>query len=184
MVGSKEDPYRTGHRDRFPWAESFKQLRSVSDQAKSLEFYKFRTMRVGADQEKEELSHLNESNGALFKMCKDPRITRVGSVLRRYSLDELPQLSNVLKGHMSLVGPRPLPVKDYEKAQGHDPIWRRRQLAVPGITGLWQISGRSDLSFEEMVLLDLYYIDKQSGLFDIELLLDTVPVVLLGKGAY
>ena len=85
---------------------------------------------------------------------------------------------------MSLVGPRPLPVEDYENAQGHDPIWRRRDLGVPGITGLWQINGRSDLLFEEMVVLDLYYIEKRSVLFDIEILLDTIPVVLLGKGAY
>ena len=127
---------------------------------------------------------MNESDGALFKLRDDHRGTRVGGVLRRYSLDEFPQLFNVLKGDMSLVGPRPLPVKDYEKVQGHDSLWRRRDVGVPGMTGLWQISGRSDLTFEDMVLLDLYYIEKQSVLLDIEILLDTIPVVLLGKGAY
>ena len=162
----------------------FKQRRSLSDRGEFFDFYTFRTMYAGAEEEKEGLDASNESDGALFKLRDDHRVTRVGRVLRRHSLDELPQLFNVLKGDMSLVGPRPLPVKDYEKVQGHDPLWRRRDGTVPGLTGLWQIRGRSDLSFDEMVLLDLYYIEKRSVLLDIEILLDTIPVVLLGKGAY
>jgi exopolysaccharide biosynthesis polyprenyl glycosylphosphotransferase len=143
--------------------------------------YKFRTMRVGADDEKEHLLHLNEATGPLFKMRNDPRMTRVGKWLRRTSLDELPQLFNVLRGDMSLVGPRPpLPneVARYEE-------WHKRRLDVaPGVTGLWQVSGRSELTFDEMVMLDLYYIENWSPWLDMWILVKTVPAMLTARGAY
>ncbi len=143
--------------------------------------YKFRTMRVGADEEKELLLHLNEASGPLFKIRNDPRMTRVGKWLRRTSLDELPQLFNVLRGEMSLVGPRPpLPneVALYEE-------WHKRRLDVaPGVTGLWQVSGRSELTFDEMVMLDLYYIENWSPWLDMWILLKTIPALLTARGAY
>jgi exopolysaccharide biosynthesis polyprenyl glycosylphosphotransferase len=142
---------------------------------------KLRTMTVDAEERREDLVGLNESDGALFKIRNDPRITRVGRVLRRFSLDELPQLVNVLRGEMSLVGPRPpLPseVADYE----HDV---RRRLAVkPGLTGLWQVSGRSDLPWDEAVRLDLRYVDNWSPLLDLQILLKTGRAVLSRSGAY
>ena len=165
----------------------FKQRRSLADNDSPFEFYKFRSMIHEADEKKESMYHQNESNGALFKMKNDPRLTSVGRFIRRYSIDELPQLFNVLKGEMSLVGPRPLPVKDFDRMQEEDHMggyFRQRSSAKPGMTGLWQISGRSDIGFREMVLLDLYYIEHQTILFDIEILAQTVPVVLFGKGAY
>lgn len=165
----------------------FKQLRSLGTHDKPFEFYKFRSMRVEADEEKEDLLELNESDGILFKIKNDPRLTRIGKWIRRHSIDELPQLLNVMKGDMSLVGPRPLPVRDYERLQKEDHLggyYRQRTRMKPGMTGLWQISGRSELGFKEMVMLDLYYIENQSILFDIEILLQTIPVVLFGKGAY
>lgn len=165
----------------------FKQLRSLSDRDTPFWFYKFRSMHHEADERKESLFPKNESNGALFKMKDDPRVTRVGKVLRRYSIDELPQLINVLTGEMSLVGPRPLPVGDFARVTAADDIggyFRARANAKPGMTGLWQISGRSHLGFRDMVMLDLYYIEHQSLLFDIEILAQTIPVVLFGKGAY
>ena len=142
---------------------------------------KFRTMLRDADQMKQQLSHQNEADGPIFKIRNDPRITRVGRRLRRLSLDELPQLLNVLKGEMSLVGPRPpLPA---EVAKYRE--WQRKRLAGPqGMTGLWQISGRSELSFEEMVLLDIYYLEHWSPILDLEILFKTITVVMLGKGAY
>jgi exopolysaccharide biosynthesis polyprenyl glycosylphosphotransferase len=165
----------------------FKQKRSLSDHDVPFDFYKFRSMHHLADEKRAELAHWNESNGALFKIKDDPRLTRIGKLMRRHSLDELPQLINVLKGEMSLVGPRPLPVRDFKHIGARDHMggyFRRRTEAKPGMTGLWQISGRSDLGFREMVLLDLYYIENQTILFDIEILLQTVPVVIFGKGAY
>lgn len=165
----------------------FKQKRALSDRDTPFMFYKFRSMHHEADEKKESLFPLNESNGALFKMKNDPRMTRVGRFIRRYSIDELPQLINVLKGEMSLVGPRPLPVADFARVTAEDDIggyYRARAYAKPGITGLWQVSGRSHLGFKEMVMLDLYYIEHQSLLFDIEILAQTIPVVLFGKGAY
>jgi len=121
------------------------------------------------------------NNRPVFKLTDDPRITGIGKVLRRTSLDELPQLINVLKGEMSLVGPRP-PIA-YEL--GHYKEWHRKRLeAKPGLTGLWQVSGRSSVPFNEMVLLDLYYIGHWSLVMDLEILVRTIPVVLLGKGAY
>jgi lipopolysaccharide/colanic/teichoic acid biosynthesis glycosyltransferase len=120
-------------------------------------------------------------------MRDDPRITKVGRFIRRFSIDELPQLFNVFWGNMSLVGPRPLPIADFTRLKEEDSLggyFRQRATAKPGMTGLWQVSGRSELGFREMVLLDLYYIENQSILFDIEILAQTIPVVLFGKGAY
>jgi exopolysaccharide biosynthesis polyprenyl glycosylphosphotransferase len=165
----------------------FRQKRSLCDIDEPFDFFKFRSMYHGADAEKEKLFHHNEANGALFKMRDDPRITKVGKIIRRYSIDELPQLFNVLIGDMSLVGPRPLPATDYRRMKEEDALggyFRQRTLTKPGMTGLWQISGRSDIGFREMVLLDLYYIENQSILYDLEILAQTVPVVLFGKGAY
>jgi exopolysaccharide biosynthesis polyprenyl glycosylphosphotransferase len=142
---------------------------------------KFRTMRVGAEGERSALAPLNEMGGALFKIKDDPRITRVGGVLRRWSLDELPQLWNVLKGEMSLVGPRPFVVHESRQITG----WASRRLDItPGITGLWQVSGRNDLPFEEMVKLDYIYVTNWSLWWDIKILAQTIPVVASRRGAY
>lgn len=165
----------------------FKQKRSLYKGGKEFYFYKFRSMYENADEMKETLQDANESNGALFKIKKDPRVTFFGRIIRKLSLDELPQIINVLKGEMSIVGPRPLPVKDFENINdiGMSLEWHNQRGNVkPGITGLWQISGRSDLSFEEMLFLDLYYIEHQSVFFDMEILFETLPTVLFGKGAY
>jgi exopolysaccharide biosynthesis polyprenyl glycosylphosphotransferase len=165
----------------------FKQMRSLGVKDEPFHFFKFRSMRPRAEEEQEELREQNESDGALFKIKDDPRVTRVGKRIRRHSIDELPQLINVIKGEMSLVGPRPLPVDDYRRLQEEDHLGgyvNQRARMKPGMTGLWQISGRSNLGFREMVMLDLYYIENQSILFDIEILLQTIPVVLFGKGAY
>jgi len=146
--------------------------------------YKFRTMVKDADQRFKEVQAQNEvgfSEGRIFKMRKDPRVTRVGSLLRKTSADELPQLINVLKGQMSVVGPRPpLPreVAKYER----DHLYRLR--AMPGITGLWQVSGRSDLDFDDMIRLDRYYLDHWSVAMDIGIILKTFWVVISRKGAY
>src|SRR6202035_1975981 len=120
---------------------------------------KFRTMHTDAEEQQAELEEFNEATGALFKIRRDPRLTRVGRVLRRFSLDELPQLVNVLRGEMSLVGPRPLPQRDYEMLED----WhRKRYLVLPGITGLWQVSGRSELDFDDLVHLDFIYLESWS----------------------
>ncbi len=143
--------------------------------------FKFRSMRKGAEDEKEQLLDHNEADGPIFKIRNDPRVTAVGRFLRRTSLDELPQLFNVLMGHMSLVGPRPAIPSEVQRYQS----WHKRRLEVaPGITGLWQVSGRSELTFDEQVLLDLYYIENWSPLLDMQILLRTVPKVVLGDGAY
>lgn len=144
-------------------------------------FYKFRSMRDRADQELKDLLAKNEASGPIFKIRNDPRRTRVGRWLRRFSLDELPQLFNVLKGDMSLIGPRPPFLHEVEKYED----WHRRRLDVaPGLTGLWQVSGRSDIPFEEMALLDIWYIENWSLSLDVKILLRTVPAVLFGYGAY
>jgi len=143
--------------------------------------FKFRSMRENADAEKAQLLERNEANGVWFKMRNDPRVTNVGRLLRRFSMDELPQFLNVLMGHMSMVGPRPAVPAEVQRYQP----WHRRRLEVaPGITGLWQVSGRSNLSFDEAVLLDLYYIENWSLLLDLQLLLRTVPRIISGEGAY
>jgi exopolysaccharide biosynthesis polyprenyl glycosylphosphotransferase len=143
---------------------------------------KFRSMRVGADREKASLAPLNEMTGPVFKLTHDPRVTPIGKFLRRHSLDELPQLLNVLRGEMSLVGPRPLPIDEVK--QFSDDAHRRRLSVKPGLTCLWQVGGRSDISdFREWVRLDLAYIDRWSLWLDFKILLATVPVVLFGKGA-
>jgi exopolysaccharide biosynthesis polyprenyl glycosylphosphotransferase len=149
--------------------------------AKPFTFLKFRGMVADAEARLPALLALNEATGPLFKMRNDPRLTRVGRVIRRTSLDELPQLWNVLRGEMSLVGPRPpLPseVENYSAWQ------RRRLLVLPGITGAWQVSGRSDIGFDDMVRLDVDYIENWSLFKDITILLRTVLVVLTTKGAY
>jgi lipopolysaccharide/colanic/teichoic acid biosynthesis glycosyltransferase len=143
--------------------------------------YKFRSMYADAEQRMEELRALNEVDGPIFKMKLDPRTTQVGRIIRKLSIDELPQLLNVFRGEMSLVGPRPaLP---QEVAQySYDQIGRLD--AVPGLTGLQQVTGRSDLDFERWIELDLQYIAQQSLLMDVAILLRTIPTVILGKGAY
>jgi lipopolysaccharide/colanic/teichoic acid biosynthesis glycosyltransferase len=142
---------------------------------------KFRTMRPGADGLRGELQVRDEANGMLFKVRRDPRVTRCGRVLRRLSLDELPQLVNVLRGDMSLVGPRPaLP----EEVARYTPHERRRLQTRPGMTGLWQVSGRSDLSWEQSVHLDLHYVQHCSAALDLRILLRTVSAVMTGRGAY
>lgn len=163
-----------------PGSVLFRQQRLGRDHT-PFEMLKFRTMYTDAEERLGELAHLNESDGATFKIREDPRVTRVGSVLRRLSLDELPQLINVLRGDMSLVGPRP-PLSREADAWEEDVA--RRQLVKPGITGLWQVSGRSDLSWEESVRLDLYYTENWSLTGDLLILLRTAWVVLARRGAY
>ncbi len=142
---------------------------------------KFRTMRSDADQLQADLESLNEATGPLFKIRDDPRLTRVGRLLRRYSLDELPQLLNVLAGKMSLVGPRPLPQRDFEQLED----WhKKRYLVLPGVTGLWQVSGRSELDFDDLVRLDFLYLERWSVGLDLAILLKTVPAVFSRRGAF
>ncbi|HPD16079.1 MAG TPA: sugar transferase [Planctomycetota bacterium] len=142
---------------------------------------KFRSMRVDAELARRELAHRNEMDGPVFKMRRDPRITRVGRFLRRSSLDELPQLLNVLAGHMSLVGPRPLPL---DEAQHLPPEHQRRHAVRPGLTGLWQVRGRNDLPYAEMMRLDLEYVERCSLGLDLRILAATLPAVLSGRGAF
>jgi exopolysaccharide biosynthesis polyprenyl glycosylphosphotransferase len=142
---------------------------------------KFRTMVADAEKRIAELEHLNEASGPVFKIKNDPRITKLGRFLRRTSIDEIPQLINVLHGAMSLVGPRPLPVRD---VNGFNKEWQRRRFSViPGMTCLWQINGRNHVDFEKWMQLDLYYIDHWSLWLDLKILLKTVPAVIKGSGA-
>jgi exopolysaccharide biosynthesis polyprenyl glycosylphosphotransferase len=142
---------------------------------------KFRTMYRDAHARQPDLEDLNEASGALFKIRDDPRVTPVGRLLRRFSLDELPQLFNVVRGHMSLVGPRPLPQRDYDRLQD----WhKKRYLVLPGITGLWQVSGRADLDFDDLVRLDFLYLERWSVFLDLTILVKTIPAVLMRRGAF
>jgi exopolysaccharide biosynthesis polyprenyl glycosylphosphotransferase len=143
--------------------------------------YKFRTMTADAESRMKEIEHLNEVSGPVFKIKNDPRITAIGKFLRSTSIDELPQLFNVLKGDMSLVGPRPMAVRDYE---GFNEDWQRRRFSVrPGITCLWQVLGRNSIPFEQWMELDLQYIDRWSLWLDFQILMKTIPAVLKGSGA-
>ena len=157
----------------------FKQERNGMN-GRKFTLLKFRSMVVGAEKMQEELLALNEMDGPVFKIRNDPRMTKIGKFLRKTSLDELPQIINVLKGDMSLVGPRPpIPgeVTNYE-------TWQRRRLSMrPGVTCFWQISGRNEINFEQWMKLDLEYIDNWSLWLDFKILLKTVPVVLFGTGA-
>ena len=143
--------------------------------------YKFRSMYQGAEEHLDELKDQNEMTGPVFKIANDPRITPVGRFIRKYSIDELPQLFNVSKGEMSLVGPRPPVYREIAEYQR----WQRRRLSMrPGITCIWQVSGRNDICFDEWMELDLQYIDNWSFWLDLKLLFKTIPAVLAGKGAH
>jgi lipopolysaccharide/colanic/teichoic acid biosynthesis glycosyltransferase len=142
--------------------------------------FKFRTMQAGAEAKQADIAHLNESQGPVFKVTNDPRVTRIGRFLRRWSLDELPQMFNVLKGDMSIVGPRPPIPAEVEKYDR----WQRRRLSMrPGLTCLWQIKGRHRIGFEEWMRLDLQYIDSWSLTLDMLIFMRTIPTVLGGTGA-
>ncbi len=158
----------------------FKQKR-VGQDGEEFWFYKFRSMVTDAESKRHLLEMHNERTGPVFKMKNDPRVTRVGRVLRKFSLDELPQLLNVVRGEMSLVGPRPaLPTETVK----YTPRQQQRLRCVPGVTGLWQVSGRASLSFERSIELDLLYIEQQSVLLYFRILVMTIPAVLRAEGAY
>jgi len=158
----------------------FKQFRVGQDGAE-FPFYKFRSMVSDAEARRHQLEMHNERSGPVFKMRNDPRVTRTGRVLRKFSLDELPQLINVLKGEMSLVGPRPALPTETSK---YTPCQKQRLICLPGVTGLWQVSGRASLSFERSIELDLYYIEHQSISLYFRILLMTIPAVFRAEGAY
>ena len=144
-------------------------------------FYKFRSMSVNAPSVRDSLADMNEATGPVFKIRRDPRVTRVGRLIRKYSVDELPQLFHVLTGAMSLVGPRP-PIP--AEVENYEP-WQRERLAVkPGLTCIWQVSGRSDIGFQDWVRLDIQYVRTRNLWLDIKLLLQTIPAVITGRGAY
>ena len=153
----------------------------VGKDGRIFHFYKFRSMVANAEAIRHQVEAGNERPGPVFKMRRDPRITRAGRLLRRYSLDELPQLFNVIQGDMSLVGPRPALPREVEQYTDYD---RQRLAVMPGVTGLWQVSGRADLSFEESVALDLHYAAHQSLALNTRILWMTVPAILSGRGAY
>lgn len=153
----------------------------VGKNGRKFKIYKFRSMVENADCRIEQLKAVNEKDGPIFKIKKDPRITRIGKIIRKTSIDELPQLVNVIKGDMSLVGPRPPLVKEVEQYTEYQ---KKRLSVIPGLTCYWQISGRSNLSFEQWVELDLKYIRERSLLCDIMIILKTIPVVIIGRGAY
>lgn len=164
-----------------PHGKVFYSQTRLGKAGRTFQMWKFRSMVVGADKLVDKLLKKNDVEGAMFKIKNDPRITRVGRVLRKYSLDELPQLYNVLRGDMSLVGPRPPLPREVVKYTSYD---RQRLSVVPGVTGLWQISGRNDLGFAEMVALDIHYINNASFFEDLKILLKTVIVVVHPTGAY
>ena len=153
----------------------------IGRDGKPFKMLKFRSMRVGAHEGRESVMHLNQATGPTFKINDDPRITRVGRLIRKWSIDELPQLINVVLGDMSLVGPRPPLPDEYET---YDERERRRLAVTPGVTCIWQISGRSDLDFETWVAMDLEYIDTWNLRMDFGILLGTIPAVLTARGAY
>jgi exopolysaccharide biosynthesis polyprenyl glycosylphosphotransferase len=156
----------------------FKQER-IGLKGKTFQMYKFRSMHTDAEERLAQLLKYNETNGGMFKMTNDPRVTRIGRFLRKYSLDELPQLFNVLRGEMSLVGPRPPLMREVEN---YEPWHYVRFATLPGLTGLWQVSGRSNIQdFDSVVTLDAHYIKQWNFLLDLKLLIKTVPVVLFGK---
>ncbi len=163
-----------------PGSALFRQRRMGKGE-KYFEMYKFRSMTEGAEELRDELEDLNEAQGPIFKIREDPRTTSVGRWIRRWSIDELPQLINVIKGEMSIVGPRPYPITESEQ---FDTFERRRYDVLPGVTGLAQVSGRSDLDTDEILRLDLYYIENWSIGLDIEILIKTLPAVVTRKGAY
>jgi len=153
----------------------------------SFEAFKFRTMRADAESRLEGVKELNDQTGGFFKSKEDPRITTIGRWLRRFSLDEFPQFLNVLKGEMSVVGPRPLALRTGEMEElikEFGPLAKKRLNILPGITGLWQVSGRSDVSSEQRFALDLFYIEHWSLGLDLQIILKTVPAMLTAKGAY
>ncbi|OGS21276.1 MAG: hypothetical protein A2252_08400 [Elusimicrobia bacterium RIFOXYA2_FULL_39_19] len=149
--------------------------------SKTFHFYKFRTMVIDADILLEKIKHLTERKGPVFKMKNDPRITKFGKFLRKYSIDEIPQIINVLLGDMSLVGPRPQVLWE---AQAYDDFAKRRLSVLPGVTGLWQVSGRASLSYEEMIELDIYYLENWSLGLDLKIIFKTFPAIFSKKGAY
>ncbi len=153
----------------------------VGKNGKEFKMFKFRSMCSDADQKLKEIYHLNEKNGPIFKISNDPRVTKIGRIIRKLSIDELPQFINIIRGEMTIVGPRPPlinEVKQYTQYQ------TQRLSVIPGLTCYWQISGRSDLSFQEWVELDLKYINERGLLTDLKIILKTIPVVLFGIGAY
>ncbi|MGG3999137.1 sugar transferase [Anoxybacillus kestanbolensis] len=158
----------------------FKQIR-VGKDGKEFYMYKFRSMVTDAEAKLQELLKYNEVSGAMFKMKNDPRITKIGKFIRKTSIDELPQLWNVLKGEMSLVGPRPPLPREVEQYTEYD---KQRLLVTPGCTGLWQVSGRSNVGFEKMVELDLKYIRERSILYDLKIILKTIKIMIKPNSAY
>lgn len=164
-----------------PHGKVFYSQTRLGKNGKNFQMWKFRSVVAGADKMVDKLLKKNDVEGAMFKIKDDPRITRVGRVIRKYSLDELPQLYNVLRGDMSLVGPRPPLPREVVKYTDYD---RQRLIVVPGVTGLWQISGRNDLGFAEMVALDIHYINNACISEDLKILLKTVVVVIHPTGAY
>jgi exopolysaccharide biosynthesis polyprenyl glycosylphosphotransferase len=158
----------------------FKQVR-VGKDGKEFYMYKFRSMVTNAEELLESLLHLNETTGAMFKIKDDPRVTKIGKFIRKTSIDELPQLWNVLKGEMSLVGPRPPLPREVVQYTEYD---KQRLLVIPGCTGLWQVSGRNDLGFNEMVELDLKYIRERSLLYDIKIIFKTIKIMINPNSAY
>ena len=165
----------------------FRQRRASMKGGRSFDFLKFRSMMKDAEAKQSGLNGSNQTEGGLFLLKQDPRLTRVGRWIRKSSIDELPQLFNVLKGDMSLVGPRPLTLSDLDNISPDNDFagyYYLRNNTRAGMTGLWQICGRRNVPFSEMVLLDLYYIENQSIMFDLEILFATIPVVLFGRGAY
>ncbi|WP_102279279.1 sugar transferase [[Lactobacillus] timonensis] len=158
----------------------YSQIR-VGKDGKHFKMFKFRSMVTNADQLLEKLRAKNEVDGAMFKIKNDPRITRVGRVIRKYSLDELPQLANVVLGSMSIVGPRPPLVSEVAEYTDYD---KQRLMVKPGATGMWQVGGRNDVSFDEMVRLDLTYIQKRSIWLDLKIMFETVKIMIIPNGAY